>query len=764
MSVASGFSLIDVSGDPWIGKTALLSNISASATEAGWTVASGAAGPLPDDLLFATFTDALDELLTAGAGGLVRDVAASHTRWLAGIFPALAAYSTEPMVPTSPSEFHHAFHAIRCLLNSIGAAHRLMLVIDDAHWVDDASRDLITHLLRHPPSTEVMLVLAYRPRQIPWKLLALLREYDTAGRSIRIELAPLNGEDLFPLPPASSGRFDSQALNLASGGDPGSYHRLGLLDGPQEESDIEDSRLPPETEAACLRDFRNLSPLGWSVVQSAALLHEPIDTAILIEVARMSETEVRVGIDELIACDLLRLDDARRTFRFRNHLIRATAYQSAGACWRLGAHARAAATLSRRQAPTPQIAKQLMLGPHTDDVDTARVLVDAAQACLWHRPKRAAGFAQAAINVEDCVDKSERHLLLATALVLNGQLVASLPVLDRVGQASPEAHAEAVLWRTRVLRLFGRHGQAREQLTETLRGISFDGDLRTRLWAALLAATLEVDAVSDAAEKARSGPTERIDDPLLQALVRTLLGSVDLMIGRTKQAKLCVREAVGLVDCLPNDVIVKELDCLYWISQLETALGMVEQALGHYERGLALAQQQHLHYVVPQSATALGFLLLRRGDVGGARHHADQAERTARRIGSEFEINRALSLRAQLSRFHGASTDETWSVPQQALPQASMAKGAKLDQLSGREYEISVLVSAGRTNQQIARLLGLSHKTVETYLARIFKKLSICSRAQLAALVGRSQSNSLLSTRTAGLVPARLSESGHVVG
>jgi DNA-binding NarL/FixJ family response regulator len=62
-----------------------------------------------------------------------------------------------------------------------------------------------------------------------------------------------------------------------------------------------------------------------------------------------------------------------------------------------------------------------------------------------------------------------------------------------------------------------------------------------------------------------------------------------------------------------------------------------------------------------------------------------------------------------------------------------------LDLLSRRELEIAVLVSKGRTNQQIASKLLLSHKTVETYLGRIFKKLGICSRAQVATMIGRSQ-------------------------
>jgi DNA-binding NarL/FixJ family response regulator len=61
----------------------------------------------------------------------------------------------------------------------------------------------------------------------------------------------------------------------------------------------------------------------------------------------------------------------------------------------------------------------------------------------------------------------------------------------------------------------------------------------------------------------------------------------------------------------------------------------------------------------------------------------------------------------------------------------------ELDLLSRRELEIAVLISKGRTNQQIANNLTLSQKTVETYLARVFKKLGIRSRAQVAAIIGR---------------------------
>lgn len=62
-------------------------------------------------------------------------------------------------------------------------------------------------------------------------------------------------------------------------------------------------------------------------------------------------------------------------------------------------------------------------------------------------------------------------------------------------------------------------------------------------------------------------------------------------------------------------------------------------------------------------------------------------------------------------------------------------RSGSLDRLTAREMEIARLVRDGRTNRQIARALGLSTKTVEAHLSRIFAKLSIPSRTVLAVLV-----------------------------
>jgi DNA-binding CsgD family transcriptional regulator len=58
--------------------------------------------------------------------------------------------------------------------------------------------------------------------------------------------------------------------------------------------------------------------------------------------------------------------------------------------------------------------------------------------------------------------------------------------------------------------------------------------------------------------------------------------------------------------------------------------------------------------------------------------------------------------------------------------------------LSNREREVASLVAEGRTNKEIAMRLFLSERTVESHLTRIFAKLDVSSRAQVASEVARS--------------------------
>ena len=61
--------------------------------------------------------------------------------------------------------------------------------------------------------------------------------------------------------------------------------------------------------------------------------------------------------------------------------------------------------------------------------------------------------------------------------------------------------------------------------------------------------------------------------------------------------------------------------------------------------------------------------------------------------------------------------------------------------LTPRELEILQLIVDGHTNQQIARTLGISEKTVKTHCSRLFQRLGVSDRTQAAVWAMRNLPN-----------------------
>ncbi|MDS0136665.1 MULTISPECIES: AAA family ATPase [unclassified Amycolatopsis] len=680
-----GVRAVRVSGDPWSGKSELLAALAGHAKARGWAVACGAAGPLPGSLPFGVFSDALDDLLASPHPALLDGFPEYHVCWLAGIFPALAQYAPDAAVPTDPSELRHLFHAVRALLERLSAGAPLLLVVDDLQWADPASADLFTHLIRRPPNAPVLLVTALRPRQTAGDLLAAL---DGTGVA-HIALPALPEDYLGTLLPPGLPAVRRDALLDAADGNPGLLRALAAAE------DTPDRTGGPGLPVSPLREFRTLGPFTWTVAHAAALLRESFDTGLLATVVDGGEGPTGAAVDELVAHDILRVDGSNGTFRFRNPLLRATAHQAAGAAWRLGAHARAAAALRDRDAPAPEVAHHLAHCALVERNDAAGILVEAAREVRWERPADAAAWLRRALDARGpvCAD----HVpLLAIALVVTGRTADARVLFDQVAPGP-----ETALWAGRALHLDGHREAAADRLRGGLRVVD-PGDHRTqaRLVADLLATTVGTrhpTAVPDLAILSSVkgvpglGPLADHLDPAADAGPRALLLALATLTdpaGRAAEDQLL--KARTLMANASDADLAPDVTPLYWLARAEHALARDDLAGRHLHRALAIATRFGHRYVLGSLTALLDHL------------------------------------------------DDNRHPEPDPLPDADMP--SELAQLSGREREISRLVSDGRTNQQIARTLGLSHKTVETYLARIFKKLALCSRAQLATIVGRSVS------------------------
>jgi DNA-binding NarL/FixJ family response regulator len=61
-------------------------------------------------------------------------------------------------------------------------------------------------------------------------------------------------------------------------------------------------------------------------------------------------------------------------------------------------------------------------------------------------------------------------------------------------------------------------------------------------------------------------------------------------------------------------------------------------------------------------------------------------------------------------------------------------------QLTAQEMQIAGLVAEGFSNKEIGRRLYVSHRTISSHLYRMFPKLGVTSRAQLAGAASEQQS------------------------
>jgi DNA-binding CsgD family transcriptional regulator len=150
------------------------------------------------------------------------------------------------------------------------------------------------------------------------------------------------------------------------------------------------------------------------------------------------------------------------------------------------------------------------------------------------------------------------------------------------------------------------------------------------------------------------------------------------------------------------------------------------------------------------AARARGLLCVAEGDLESAEDELEQAVTLGREVGFPLDLGRSLlalgAVRRRAQKKHAArlTLEEAVAILAElgARPWAERAErelgrigGRKSAQkgLSATESEIVELVVAGRSNKEVARALHLSAKTVEWNLSKVYRKLGVHSRTELAA-------------------------------
>ena len=656
-------SCLVVQGEPGIGKTRLLAELAARADAGGYTVLTGSASELERDLPFWVFVDALDEYVAGLDPQLVAALRDDVLVELAQVLPSLADHAADGG-PVLQDERYRAHRAVRDLLERLAVRQPLVLALDDAHWADPASVELLAALLRSPPDAAVLLVVAGRPRQLPGRLAVALDRADRHGALTRLELAGLPREAAAELLGERVGPERADALYADSGGNPFYLQQLARADGAGGDrarlagAGLEAVGVPPAVIASLAEELGLLSDDTRRVLRGAAVSGDPFESDLAAAAADVSDSVAMDAFDELLDLGLIRATDVPRRFRFRHPLVRRAVYESAPGGWLLGAHERCALVLAGRGAPAQARAHHVEHSARHGDLDAVAVLADAGSGALLRAPASAARWFSAALRLMPESAPAERRVELllarARALAAEGRLAEShADLLDCIMLVPADATGLTVQLATTcasVERLLGRHDEAHARLLASLDRLpsaSAPDAIALRIELAVDALLrADSESVCDWAARALAAARELGDRPLTVGAY-AILALGHAVAGRIPDAQDTYREAAALVATTSDEELGARVDAAAYLASAATYLDRYDEAVEHAGRALRLGRAAgHLH---PTLLPALGAAHFMRGRLAEATAILDAGVEAARLAGITQSMAWMLRNRALLS-------------------------------------------------------------------------------------------------------------------
>ncbi len=439
------------------------------------------------------------------------------------------------------------------LLAAAAEERPLLLLVDDAHWVDAGSTDALAFALRRLRNDQVAALLAIRPREGRAFERGVLPELGLAGLDDASSAALI--EKAFGRPPAAE--LEQEILALARG------NPLALLE------------LPRSAEAHALT--AEPLPLGEQLERAfsarAEDLPEATRTALVVAaVTTTADLQVLSRALGELGLDVAALEPAERielvslvgaTVQFRHPLVRSALYHAADAAERRRAHAAVAAALGTDERAAWHLAAAAV-GP---DDTAAETLERAAEIA-----RRRAGFAAAAAAYERAArlsqrrsERSRRLAAGADAAWLAGRTGHALALVEEALAHTEEPARRGALLHTRgMIEHLG--GDARAQWTlEQAATLLVEGDPRK----ACVSLVMAVGSALGAGEIERAlwlservhavADPERPDHQLFTGLSR---GASLLMAGRPEEGLPFLQRAAAVVE--DRDLFD---DALEWYAQ-----------------------------------------------------------------------------------------------------------------------------------------------------------------------------------------------------
>jgi DNA-binding CsgD family transcriptional regulator/tetratricopeptide (TPR) repeat protein len=353
--------LVFLGGEAGVGKTTLAA-----------TLAGSAAGPV-------VRRGSCDNVTTAEALGPILDA-----------LPELAAALDEAAGVSRLRLFRQVRDAL--------SGSPMLLLLEDVHWADEATLDILRFLGRRLAGTRLMILATFRSEEVGRDHPLTVVMGDLAGQPgvVRMQLPALSLAGVRQLLSAAGSALDAEVIFQRTGGN--AFYVTELLAAGSEQ-------VPPTVRDAVLARVSRLSPAAQDVAAAASVLGRRAELDLLAEVSGQPLAAVDECLDRGV------LVAAGPAVEFRHDLARLAVERSLPVAQRSAVHARALAHLTARGSHDHRWLAYHAAGCGDRAAVTRHAPLSAARAARLGAHREAAEQFQLALRYHETPDRQRAGLL-----------------------------------------------------------------------------------------------------------------------------------------------------------------------------------------------------------------------------------------------------------------------------------------------------------------------------------------------------------------
>ena len=454
-----GGSTTLVVGDPGIGKTRLAAECAAEFEADGWLVVSASCLPLAEQLPLLPVVEGLRQLQGLEQGALLGDWLQECPPYvrddIARLVPELASASSGTAVGEWSRQ--RLFAAVLQCWRAVHQRRPLLIIVEDLHWSDGATRDFLTYVSAQRGTGSVPVVLTSRPGDASDEGVTDVWSGPlvSTGRWQRIQLSPLTPHEVEVM--AASVAPDpltpDQIASLVRRGDGNPFFVEQLLAASAV------TTLSDELAELLRSRAAATSSVAHDVLRALSVAGRPLSDDELTTVTGHGADGVLVALRELVGAALARLT-ADGLCTLRHALLGEAIEAGLFAGERAELHSAVAGRLMDRADPSLAAEAADHLGRAGRERDELPVRITAAEYCV-----QVSGFGEAALHWSRAVDLAEEfddaHVaeLALSAFNAAGHAGAGERLLDYVerGKRAAVRHGQRHLYATLIAVAAGVH-------------------------------------------------------------------------------------------------------------------------------------------------------------------------------------------------------------------------------------------------------------------------------------------------------------------